>query len=74
MQSKMERCHRYIWSSTNKPLLREIEENRKNRWDGRETKTSPVRSKVDRRSLERFGHVIRIPEHRTTEQVTFGWL
>ena len=75
MQSKIDQGYRFIWSSKNKPPLREIEEKRKNRWDIRKAlRIRSILSKVERRSLERFGHVIRMPEDRTTKQVTSGWL
>ena len=33
-----------------------------------------VRLKVERRALERIGHVLRMPNDRLTKRVTLGWM
>ena len=46
-----------------------------NRWNVRkELRVRSIRNKIEKRSLERLGHVFRIPEESRTKQVTFGWL
>ena len=75
MQKKVDRCYRYVWSSKNQPPLKEMEKKRKNMWNVRkEMRVKTMRMKVEKRSLERMGHVLRLPEDRRTRQVTFGWL
>ena len=33
----------------------------------------PLRAKIERRSLQRMGHVLRMPNDRLTKKVCFGW-
>ena len=75
MQKKADQCYRYIWSSKTKPPLMEMEEKHMNRWNVRkELRVRSIRNKIEKRSLERLGHVLRMPEESRTKQVTFGWL
>ena len=75
MQKKADQCYRYIWSSKTKPPLMEMEEKHMNRWNFRkELRVRSIRNKIEKRSLERLGHVLRMPEESRTKRVTFGWL
>ena len=74
MQKKVDRCYRYVWSSKNQPPLKEMEKKRKNMWNVRkEMRVKTMRMKVEKRSLERMGHVFRMPNNRITKKITLGW-
>ena len=56
-------------------LLMEMEMKMKNRWDVRkELEIKSIRMKIEKRSLERYGHVLRMGDERTVRKVTFGWM
>ena len=56
------------------PLI-EMEMKKKNRWDVRkELEIKSIRMKIEKRSLERYGHVLRMGDERTVRKVTFGWM
>jgi hypothetical protein len=67
--------YRYVWSRKTKPPLIQMTEERKNMFDVRkELGVKSVRSKVEKRSLERIGHVMRLEDSSTVKAVTLGWL
>ena len=75
IQRKVDQCYRYVWSSKTQPPLKEMEQKHKNRWNLRkELRIKSVRSKIEKRSMERLGHIIRMPDDRRVKRVTFGWL
>ncbi|XP_075256680.1 uncharacterized protein LOC142349151 [Convolutriloba macropyga] len=75
LQKKVDKCYRYVWSGKTQPPLKEMEKKKKNMWNVRkELMIKSVRAKIERRSLERLGHVIRLPEERKTRRIAFGWL
>ena len=75
MQQKMDKIYRYIWSRKTKPPLIQMTEESKNMFDVRkELGVKSVRSKVEKRSLERIGHVMRLEDSSTVKAVTLGWL
>ena len=56
------------------PLI-EMEMKNKNRWDVRkELEIKSIRMKIENRSLERYGHVLRMGDDRKVRKVTFGWM
>ena len=62
LQTTVDNCYRYIWSTKNKPPLREIEEKHQNAWNVRNSlKIKIIRMKIEKRSLARLRHVIRMP-------------
>ena len=75
MQKTMDKMYRYIWSRKTKPPLVQMQEEHKNMQDVRnELDVKSVRWKVEKRVLERVGHVIRMEDTRTVKAVTLGWL
>ena len=75
LQSLMERKYRYIWSRKNKPPLMQMQEEHKNMQDVRnELKVKSIRWKVEKRVLERIGHVVRMEDTRQVKAVCLGWL
>ena len=75
IQRKVDQCYRYVWSSKTQPPLKQMEQKHKNRWNVRkELRKKSVRIKIEKRSMERLGHMIRMPDDRRVKHVTFGWL
>ena len=73
IQRKVDQCYRYVWSSKTQPPLKEMEQKHKNSWNVRkELRIKSVRSKIEKRSMERLGHMIRMPDDRRVKHVTFG--
>ena len=67
--------YRYVWSSKNKPPLVQMQEAHKNMQDIRnELKIKSIRSKIEKRVLQRIGHVVRMDDTRLVKNVTLGWL
>jgi hypothetical protein len=74
LQSWMDRCYRYIWSSKKKPPLIEMQERHTNMQDVRNSlKIRSIRYKIEKRMFERIGHVLRMDNNRLTKIVTLGW-
>ena len=75
LQSLMDRKYRYIWSRKTKPPLIQMQEEHKNMQDVRnELKVKSVRWKVEKRVLERIGHVLRMEDSRQVKAICLGWL
>ena len=75
LQKFMDRVWRYIWSRKTKPPLIQMEEEKKNMWDvRRELGVSSVRWKIEKRVLERIGHVMRMGDDRMVKACILGWM
>ena len=75
MQSVMDRMYRHIWSRKNKQPLRQMQEENKNMQDVRnELGVKTIRYKVEKRCLERIGHVMRMSDDRKVKAITLGWM
>ena len=75
MQSFVDKIYRYIWSRKSKPPLIQMQEERRNMQDVRnDLKIKSLRWKVEKRVLERMGHVCRMEDERMVKAVTFGWM
>ena len=75
LQSMVDRCYRTIWSRKTKPPLIQMQEEGKNMADvRRELGVKSIKWKVEKRVLERIGHVMRMSDTRMTKAVTLGWL
>ena len=75
MQRTMDKMYRYIWSRKNKPPLIQMQQEHKNMQNVRnELGVKSVRLKLEKRVLERIGHVMRMEDDRTVKAVTLGWL
>ena len=70
----MDKCYRYVWSDRNGEPLRQMEERGVNMQDVRNRLgVKSVRWKVEKRVLERIGHVVRMGNERLTKALVFGW-
>ena len=75
LQSSMDRKYRYIWSNKTKPPLMQMQEESKNMQDVRNALgVKSVRWKIEKRVLERLGHIMRMDDDRQVKAVTLGWL
>ena len=73
MQSFVDRCYRYVWRRGNEPPLMEMQKEEKNMAGVRkELGVMPVRWKVEKRVLERIGHVMRMEDDRMVKAVVLG--
>ena len=75
MQRCMDKKYRHIWSKKTKPPLFQMQEEEKNMQDIRnELKVKTLRYKIEKRVLQRIGHVMRMDDSRMTKAVTLGWM
>ena len=75
MQRFMDRIYRYVWSRKTKPPLIQMQDESKNMFDVRkELGVMSVRWKVEKRVLERVGHVMRMDDSRLTKVCVLGWM
>ena len=75
MQSTVDKMYRYIWSNKTKPPLIQMQEDGVNMQDIRNSlKINSVRWKVEKRVLERVGHIFRMEDNRQVKAVVLGWL
>lgn len=75
LQKTMDRMYRNIWSKKNGPPLIQMQNEQKNMQDIRnELGVKSVRLKIEKRVLERIGHVIRMKDNRMVKAATLGWL
>ena len=74
MQSWMDKCYRYIWSDRNGEPLRQMQERGVNMKDVRSCLgVKSLQWRIERRVLERVGHVMRMENGRLTKAVVLGW-
>ena len=74
LQSWMDKCYRYVWSDRNGEPLRQMQERHVNMQDVRNRlNVKSVQWKIEKRVLERIGHVMRMGNDRLTKAVTLGW-
>ena len=67
--------YRYVWSKKTKPPLMQMQEEGKNMYDVRkDLGVLTVRGKVEKRVLERIGHVMRMGDERLMKQCVLGWM
>ena len=75
LQSLMDRQYRYIWSNKRKPPLIQMQEEHVNMQDVRnQLGVKSVRIKIEKRVLERIGHIFRMEDDRQVKIATLGWL
>ena len=77
--AKLQRCmdkkYRSIWARRTGPPLIQMQQQHKNMFDvRRELGVKSVRYKVEKRVLERIGHVFRMEDDRTVKAAVLGWL
>ena len=74
LQSFVDKCYRYVWSSRREQPLRRMQELHVNMWDLRSMLgVKSVRWKVEKRVYERIGHVVRMSDERMVKAVILGW-
>ena len=74
LQSWMDRCYRWVWSGGRGQPLRKMQEQGRNMVDVRGSlEIRSVEAKVEKRVLERIGHVMRMGDERMTKAVVLGW-
>ena len=70
----MNKCYRYVWRGRNGQPLRQMRERGVNMEDvGERLGVKSVAWKVERRALERIGHVLRMRNERLTKAMVLGW-
>ena len=75
LQSQVDRMYRHVWSNKNKQPLLEMQERHVNMQDVRNTLgIKSIRSKIEKRVLQRIGHVFRLEDSSLVKNVTLGWL
>ena len=75
LQSWIDKRYRHIWSNKTGPPLIQMENQGKNMQDIRNIlNIKSIRWKIEKRTLERIGHVLRISNERTTKIAVLGWL
>lgn len=75
LQSWVDKCYRYIWSNKRQPPLIEMEERGKNMQDVRnDLQVKSLRWKIEKRTLQRIGHILRMSNDRPTKAAVLGWL
>ena len=74
LQKWMDKCYRYVWSNRNGEPLRQMQASGVNMQDVRDCLgVKSVRWKIEKRVLERIGHVVRMGNDRLTKAMVFGW-
>ena len=74
LQRWIDRAYRYIWSNKTCPPLRQMQRERRNMQDVRNTLNIPsLRIKIEKRTMERIGHIMRMENNREVKIATLGW-
>ena len=74
LQSWMDKCYRYVWSDRNGAPLRQMQERHLNMSDVRERlNVRSIECKIEKRVLERIGHVLRKGNENLTKVAVLGW-
>ena len=74
LQKWVDKCYRYVWSNRNGAPLMQMQTRGVNMQDVRsKLGVRSVRWKIEKRVLERIGHVVRMENERMTKAAVFGW-
>ena len=74
LQVFLDKCYRSVWSNRRGPPLMQMQEEGMKMEDvRRKLGVKSVRWKVEKRVLERIGHVMRMEDGRMTKAVVLGW-
>ena len=74
LQSYVDKLYRYVWSDKEKQPLKEMQEKGVNMFHVRKTLgVGSLEMKIEKRTLERIGHVLRMKNDRIVKQITLGW-
>ena len=75
MQSNIDRCYRRIWSNGREAPLRQMQREGVNMQGIRNILgVRSLRVKIEKRCLQRIGHVLRMENTRQTKAAILGWL
>ena len=75
LQSMMDKKYRQIWSRQTGPPLMQLQQEGKNMHDVRkDLGIKSIRWKIEKRVLERIGHVLRMEDDRTVKAAVLGWM
>ena len=75
LQSFADKCYRHIWAKKNMAPLREMQAKHVNMQDIRtELGIKSLDSKIEKRVLERIGHIMRMDDDRLVKATTLGWI
>ena len=75
LQSWIDRRYRTIWSGGRFPPLIKMEQEHLNMQDIRNILgIKSIQWKIEKRTLERIGHVLRLPNERLVKTATLGWM
>ena len=75
LQQTMDRKYRHIWSNKREPPLVQMQREGKNMFDvRRELGVKSVRLKIEKRVLQRIGHIMRMEDTRLVKAVCLGWM
>ena len=75
LQSCVDKMYRYIWSRKNQPPLMQMQAEGVNMQDIRTSfGIKSIRWKIEKRSLERLGHIMRMEDDRLVKVATLGWM
>ena len=70
IQRKVEQCYRYVWSPNSQAPLKKMEAKHRKRWNVRkELRVKSLRLKIERQSLEGFGHILCLLHERRVKKV-----
>ena len=73
LQRYVDKLCRYVWSDKKKQPLREMQEKKVNMFQvGKDLGVGSLEMKIEKRTLERIGHVLRIKNDRIVKQITLG--
>ena len=74
LQRYVDKLYRHVWSDKKKQPLRAMQEKRVNTFQVRKTLgVGSLEMKIEKRTLERIGHVLRMKNDRIVKQITLGW-
>ena len=74
LQKWMDKCWRYVWSNKNGEPLRQMQVRGENMYDVRaRLGVKSVQWKIEKRVLERIGHVMRMKDEILTKVAVLGW-
>ena len=75
MQSWIDRAYRYVWSNRKEAPLKTMERTHTNMQDIRNSAgITSLQAKIEKRSLQRIGHVLRMDNERPVKKAICGWL
>ena len=74
LQRYVDNLYRYVWSDKKKQPLREMQEKKGNMFQVRKDfGVGSLEIKIEKRTLERIGHALRMKNDRIVKQITLGW-